>query len=113
MEWYLKAGILFFSALFLIPWLYSKIRPNEGPIKEGNYPLEKTEINTKFGEFDSSDLPKADMGMFGPSMSTAGRYTEMEIQKEWLHPDITRNRELLQEKQEKAKENQDTEPETQ
>ena len=108
MEWYLSAGILCFSALILVPWLYSKIRPSEGPIKEGNYPIEKTEINTEFGEFDSSDLPKADMPMFGPSMSTPHRYAEMEIQKEWVHPDITRYRKRWKEKRESKKEDNDS-----
>ena len=98
MEWYITAGILMFLALILAPWIYTKLRPNEPPIKEGNYPLKKTEVSTKFGEFESSDLPPADMPVYGASMSTASRYTEMEIQKEWLHPDITRRRKLWKKK---------------
>ena len=98
MIWYIKAGILFFSALILVPWIYSKLRPNEPPIKEGDYPLKETKISTSFGEFKTSDLPGADMPVFGPSMSTASRYTEMEIQKEWIHPDIARYRKRWLEK---------------
>ena len=110
MVWYVKAGLLFFSAFIAVPWLYSQLFPNELSIKEGNYPVKKTDISTEFGEFDSGDLPSADMPMFdGPSMSTAGRYLDMEIQKEWLHPDVIRRRKLLQER---AKKYQDTEPET-
>jgi hypothetical protein len=104
MEWYIKSGLLFFSALILVPWLYSKIRPNEGPIKEGNYPTKKTQITNEFGEFDSSDLPPVDMPMFGPSMSTAGRYTQMETQKEWLHPDVTKTRDMWKQKEEQKQE---------
>ncbi|MCW4048529.1 MAG: hypothetical protein NWE89_02215 [Candidatus Bathyarchaeota archaeon] len=99
MIWYIKAGILLFSALILVPWIYSKIRPNEPSIKEGDYPLKETKISTKFGEFKSSDLPGADMPITGPSMSSASRHTEMEIQKEWLHTDITRRRELYLKKE--------------
>jgi len=98
MVWYIKAGILLFSALILIPWIYSKLRPNEPSIKEGNYPLKETKTSTNFGEFKSSDLPSADMPITGPSMSSASRYTEMEIQKEWLHPDFTRYRKRWLEK---------------
>ena len=106
MIWYIKAGILFFSALILVPWIYSKLRPDEPPIKEGSYPIKKTKITTKFGEFKSSDLPSADMPMTGPSMSTAGRYTEMEIQKEWLHDDILRYRKRWLEKRKTKQENE-------
>jgi hypothetical protein len=98
MVWYNSAGILMLTALMLVPWIYSKLKPNKPPIKEGNYPIKKTKINTEFGEFNSRDLPSADMPMFGPSMSTAGRYTEMEIQKEWLHDDILRYRKRWLEK---------------
>ncbi len=109
MEWYVSAGILFFTTMILIPWIYSKLRPNEPPIKEGNYPIKKTKIPpTEFGEFKSDDLPPADMPMFGPSMSSASRYTDMEIQKEWLHPDITRYRERWKEKRESKQEDNDS-----
>ena len=111
MIWYIKAEILFFSALILVPWIYSKLRPNEPPIKEGSYPIKKTKITTKFGEFKSSDLPSADMPMTGPSMSTASRYTEMEIQKEWLHDDILRYRKLWLEKGKTKQENEKEESE--
>ena len=96
MIWYVKAGLLFFSALILAPWIYSKLRPNEPSIKEGDYPIKETKTSTKWGEFNSNDLPSADMPVFGgPSMSTPVRYLEMEVQKEWLHPDITRRRDLI------------------
>ena len=108
MVWYVSAGILMFTALILVPWLYSKLRPNEPPIKEGNYPLNKTKISTEFGEFNYDDLPAADMPMFGPSMSHPSRYTDMEIQKEWLHPDITRYRERWKEKRESKQEDNDS-----
>ena len=49
MVWYVSAGILLFSALILVPWIYTKLRPNEPPIKEGKYPIKKTELTTKFG----------------------------------------------------------------
>ena len=98
-----------FTALVLVPWIYSKLRPNEPSIKEGNYPLDKTKITPEFGEFDSSNLPGADMPMFGPSMSTAGRYTDMEIQKEWVHPDILRYRERWKEKAESKQGNNEIE----
>ncbi len=54
----------------------------------------------KFGEFDPNDLPAADMLAFGGSISTPGRYLEMETKKEWLHPDILRYRDILREKTE-------------
>jgi len=101
MEWYVKAGALFFTALILVPYLYRKLRPNEAAILEGGYHVEVSHESRKFGEFDSSDLPAADMPAFGGSMSTAGRYLEMEIQKEWMHPDILRYRDILKEKEEK------------
>jgi len=105
MIWYIKAGILFFSALILVPWIYSKLRPNEPSIKEGDYPIKETKTSTKWGEFKSNDLPRADMPVFGgPSMSTPHRYLEMEVQKEWLHPDITRRRDLILKKGKKEEE---------
>ena len=79
-------------------------------IKEGNYPVKETKTSTKFGEFKYNDLPSADMPVFGaPSKSTPYSYLAVEVQKEWLHPDITRRRKLWQEK---AKKNKDTESET-
>jgi len=100
MEWYVKAGALFFTVLILVPYLYRKLRPNEPAILEGGYHVEVSHESRKFGEFNSGDLPAADMPAFGGSMSTASRYLGMEIQKEWLHPDILRYRETLKEKTE-------------
>ena len=98
MEWYIKAGALLFTALILAPYLYRKLRPDEPAILEGDYHVEVSHESRKFGEFDSSDLPAADMPAFGGSMSTPDRYLEMETQKEWLHPDILRYRDTLKEK---------------
>lgn len=100
MEWYIKAGALVFTALILVPYLYRKLRPDEPAILEGNYRVEVSHESRKFGEFDSSDLPGADMPVFGGSMSTSDRYLGMETQKEWLHPDILRYRDTLKEKTE-------------
>ena len=100
MEWYIKVGTLVFTALILVPYLYRKLRPNEPGILEGDYHVEASQGSRKFGEFDPNDLPAADMPVFGGSMSTSGRYLEMETQKEWLHPDILRYRDTLKEKTE-------------
>ena len=95
MEWYTKAGALVFTALILVPYLYRKLRPDEPAILEGDYHVEVSHESRKFGEFDPNDLPATDMPVFGGSMSIASRYLEMEIQKEWLHPDILRYRDTL------------------
>ena len=87
-----------FTALVLVPYLYRKLRPDEPEILEGGYHVEVSHESRKFGEFDPSDLPAADMPVFGGSMSTPGRYLGMEIEKEWLHPDILRYRNILKEK---------------
>ncbi len=100
MEWYIKAGTLVFTALIMVPYLYRKLRPDEPGILEGDYHVEASHESRKFGEFDPNDLPAADMPVFGGSMSTPGRYLEMETQKEWLHPDILRYRDTLKEKTE-------------
>ena len=104
MIWYIKSGILFFSALVLVPYLYGRLRPDEPAIKEGNTPLKKSQASSKFGDLKTSDLPAADMPAFGVSNSTPMRYLEMESQNEWLHPDVTRNRKLLKEKQKRHEE---------
>ena len=107
MIWYIKTGILLFSALILAPLIYSMLRPNELSIKEGNYPVKERKTSTKFGEFKYNDLPSADMPVFGaPSKSIPYSYLEMEVNKEWLHPDITRRRDLmLKRKKQYEKEN--------
>lgn len=107
MIWYIKAGLLFFTALILVPYLYKRLRPNEPPILEGTYPETKSEALSKHGDFDSGDLPGADLPVFGPSMSTPGRYVEMEVENEWLHPDVSLNRELLKKKAEEKEEEEE------
>ena len=106
MIWYVKAGLLFFSALILVPYLYRKLMPDEPGIIEGDYPVEKSEVSSKFGEFDPSDLPGADMPVFGPSRSSPGMYVGMDVENEWLHPDVLLNRKLLKEKREHAEKEQ-------
>jgi len=46
------------------------------------------------------------MSVFGaPSKSTPYSYLAMEVQKEWLHPDITRRRDLMLKKEKTVQEN--------
>ena len=46
------------------------------------------------------------MSVFGAtSKSTPYSYLEMEVQKEWLHPDITRRRDLMLKKEKTVQEN--------
>ena len=104
MIWYIKSGILVFSALVLVPYLYGRLRPDEPAIKEGNTPLKKSKASSKFGDLKTSDLPAADMPVFGISNSTPLRYLEMESQNVALHRDVPKNRELLKEKQKRRKE---------
>ena len=55
----------------------------------------------KYGEFNI-DGPSAELGVFRHSRSNAYYNLDLEVEKEWLHPDVTKLRELQKTRREEA-----------
>lgn len=57
----------------------------------------------RFGEF-KIDGSGAEAPVYGPTRSSLDYYTDITIEREWLHPDILKLRELQQKRRKKAEE---------
>ena len=97
--------LMVFTSFIGAPAVYTIFRLEQAGDQEHSYPdqAEHPTPSEQFGEFNIN-RPLAEAPVFGPSRSSAGYFTDMTIEREWLHPDILKLRELQEERRKKAKE---------
>jgi len=96
--------LMVFTAFIGAPAVWIIFRGDKAGDQEHTYLDQATRPtpSEEFGEF-KIDGPGAEAPVYGPTRSTADYYTDMTIEREWLHPDILKLRELQKERRREAK----------
>jgi len=97
--------VMAFTAFIGAPAVWIIFRGDKAGDQEHTYPDQavRPTPSEKFGTF-KIDGPLAEAPVYGPTRSSASYYTAITTEREWLHPDILKLRELQAERRRKAEE---------
>ncbi len=95
--------LMVFTAFIGVPAAWIILRGEKAGDQDHTYPNKATRPTPteKFGEF-KIDGPLAEAPVYGPTRSSLDYSTDMTIEREWLHPDILKLRELQEERRRKT-----------
>jgi len=104
--------LMVLTAFIGVPAVWIIFRGDKAGGQEHTYPDQSVRPtpSEKFGTF-KIEGPGAEAPVFGPSRSTAGYYTSITMEREWLHPDILKVREMQAERRREAEEKENPEEE--
>ena len=102
-----RFALMVVTAFIGVPATWIAFRGEKAGYQEGTYPdpSVKPTPSERFGEF-KIDGPLAELPVYGPTRSSLDYYTDMTIEREWLHPDILKLRELQEKRRKEAEENE-------
>ncbi|HUV55096.1 MAG TPA: hypothetical protein VMW03_07820 [Candidatus Krumholzibacteriaceae bacterium] len=100
-----RFALMVVTAFIGVPATWIAFRGEKAGYQKGTYPdpSVKPTPSERFGEF-KIDGPLAEAPVYGPTRSSLDYYTDMTMEREWLHPDILKLRELQEEEEESREE---------